>query len=135
MPEGEYCYYVLATNKSNKTYTLPAKISKRFDVYIEEDDTRTQTTYYVEKVYFENGGYLYFEDTCELDYNKNTKVFENSYATDQRERDWQIEFTGRKTYNENFEETEPFKAGKLILPFISVAITIINMIMMQILNL
>ena len=53
MPDGTYCYYVKATNEKGKTYTLPANIQK------------TEGSYSVYNVYFDNGGYLYFRGTCE----------------------------------------------------------------------
>lgn len=127
MPEGEYCYYVLATNEKGKTYTLPAKILKRYTEYQDENGTEIQSNYYVEEVRFKNGGYLYFDDTCELYYNKKTNVFGNK-ALDQNERYWHIEFTGRKTHNKNIKETEVFKE-ELILPFAAATVIIINMIL------
>ena len=63
MPEGTYCYYVYATNKKDKTYTLPAKIEKGFDLDEFGDGEYKYTEYYrVRNVYFKNGGYLYFEE-------------------------------------------------------------------------
>ncbi len=120
MPEGTYCYYVKATNEKGKTYTLPAKIEKISDTYeYEEGKTKTKTIYYINNVYFKNGGYLYFED-CYTDYD-TAETF-----SDQRDREWKIKITPYKTYNEKVLETNPSKPSKLILPFVEVIATLIG---------
>jgi hypothetical protein len=91
MPSGNYCYYVEATNENGKTYTLPAHIiiedSGEFSVY---------------KVFFDNGGYLYFED-CFYD---SVNFDETLYVEDQRENLWKINLTTKKTYHNAVNETE-----------------------------
>jgi hypothetical protein len=120
MPEGTYCYYVKATNENGKTYTLPAKIEKILDTYeYDEGKTKTKTVYYINNVYFKNGGYLYFED-CYTDYD-TAEIF-----LDQRDRDWKIKITPYKAYHEKVLETNPNKPSKLILPFIEVIATLIG---------
>ena len=103
MPEGTYCYYVYATNENGKTYTLPAKIEKI-----------NRLQYFVENIYFKNGGYLYFSDGDYIEY-------EDTFTSwDQNENDWEIELTNKKVYHEKVAETNPFKPHNLILPFIEV---------------
>lgn len=101
MPEGTYCYYVLATNEKGQTYTLPAKIEIMTDV--NEDDEKT---YCVRNVYFKNGGYLYFEDECQPEKNNKSGAWQDS-AMDQNEKDWEIELTSNKTTHNSVCETKP----------------------------
>lgn len=125
MPEGTYCYYVYATNEKGKTYTLPAKIIKRYEEYVEEDidgnsHTRTSEVFYVENVYFKNGGYLYFETGDYFEYEEKCNY------DDQNNREWEIELTNIKTFHEKVIETEPFKPWKLIIPFAEIVIIFIS---------
>lgn len=105
MPEGTYCYYVYATNEKGKTYTLPARINKI-----------DRLQYYVENVYFKNGGYLYFPNGDFFEYDDTF----NNY--DQSDKEWEIELTNNKTFHEKVEETEPFKPTAVILPFVEIII-------------
>ncbi len=89
MPDGQYCYYVKATNEKNKTYTLPANIYKYDDRY---------TVY---NVYFNNDGYLYFKESC-----SDMKYGETNYGYDQKDREWQIELTNTKAYHPSVQETK-----------------------------
>lgn len=103
MPEGTYCYYVYATNENGKTYTLPAKIDKI-----------NRLQYFVDNIYFKNGGYLYFSDGDYIEY-------EDTFTSwDQNENDWEIKLTNKKIYHEKVAETNPFKPINLVLPFIEV---------------
>ncbi len=89
MPDGEYCYYVKATNEKNSTYTLPAKIYK--------DNNHYQVT----NVYFKNGGYLYLDDSCQ-----DITFYETGYAIDQSDKEWEIQLTPYKSHNENVDVTK-----------------------------
>ena len=109
MPNGTYCYYVLATNEKEKTYTLPANIEK-----IGRND------YYVYNVYFDNGGYLYFANDDYFSFG------ERITHTDQDNRDWNIELTPYKTTHPEVEETEPIDIGWIITVFISVLSILIS---------
>lgn len=91
MPEGTYCYYVRATNEKGKTYTLPAKIYKH-----------DLSTYAVENVYFDNGGYLYFAGTCE-----DFEYDDTEQCSDQDEHEWEISLTNYKTTHKKVTETQP----------------------------
>lgn len=118
MPEGTYCYYVLATNKKDNTYTLPAKIEKVNETYdFGEGDIKHSQDYYIKNVYFKNGGYLYFGDECELYKNKKTGKF-TATAYDQNEKEWKIELTDNKTSHPKVTETNPLRFSTIIFIFI-----------------
>lgn len=103
MPKGNYCYYVYATNEKGKTYTLPAKIHKDGKLY------------YVENVYFNNGGYLYFEDHYE-----NYTFSETQRLTDQNDKDWEIKLTNIRSFRKNFNSSLTY--GFDVFLFYSMAI-------------
>ena len=130
MPEGTYCYYVHATNEKGKTYTLPAKINKINEIYVEEDNENVKkssyTYYYLNNIYFENGGYLYF-DSDYFEYS------EEICATDQGGNEWKIQLTSQKAFHPKVNETKPFKPTKLIFPFIEI-ITITIATILYVLN-
>lgn len=88
-PDGQYCYYVEATNHKGTTYVLPAHIYKIED------------TYTVEYVYFNNGGYLDFGGRCSDFLFEETKS-----ATDQSDKEWKIKLTNLKTSHPDVEEKE-----------------------------
>lgn len=104
MPKGEYCYYVKATNEKGKTYTLPAKIIKTTDEYSDyvgdEERIRRKTVYCVENVYFENGGYLYFESYETFNFHEVQTYY------DQDEREWEIKLTNKKAHHIKVKEVE-----------------------------
>ena len=89
MPEGTYCYYVKATNEKDKTYTLPAKI-KKYNL----------SEYYVENVYFDNGGYLYFDGGDAFEFDESQREY------DQNSHQWEIELTNYKTTHKKVTETQ-----------------------------
>lgn len=103
MPTGTYCYYVLATNSKDKTYTLPAKIEKEGSLC------------YVRNVYFKNGGYLYFEEGELSEHSKTNIISCNTY--DQNSKDWKIELTQNKTTHSKVTETDPRNPFRLIFAF------------------
>jgi hypothetical protein len=90
MPEGTYCYYVEATNKSGKTYTTPARI------YV--DDYEFQ----IDEIFFTNGGSVSFR-SCSIDRK------DGEYYTETVERgnnkEWKIKLLNKKAYNSQVEET------------------------------
>lgn len=112
LPSGTYCYYVYATNKKDKTYTLPANIEKINDDY-----------YIVNNVYFKNGGYLYFEDCDYFKYGKK------EYTCDQNGNGWYIELTNNKTVHKKVKETNSKNAKKLLIPFIEISLIFVTGIM------
>ncbi len=120
MPEGTYCYYVNATNENDKTYTVPAKISKGYDEYAEERGenvvTHTVTQYYVHKLYFNNGGYLYFEDADYIEYDDKLSSY------DQKGNRWEVELTSEKTYHVDVSETNPKKENAIFFVFLKLLI-------------
>lgn len=88
MPDGKYGYYVEATDEKGNTYTLPAKVDKY------------QKHYGVENIYFNNGGYLYFETYDSFEYNKIGR------AQDQNRNWWEFKLTNKKVPNTPFVESD-----------------------------
>lgn len=90
-PEYHTKYYVnlFPETSKSKNYRLVADIH----VYEEEEEYDDKSYLYkvisIEKVYFNNGGYLYFDD-CRLE------VGEKTYCIDQKGRGWYIELTNIK---------------------------------------
>lgn len=91
-PNGTYCYYVKAEREEyGEAYTLPAKIQKSDD------------TYYIENVYFSNGGYLYLKNGENIEFN------ETFYCEDQDGDIWEMRLTNWKT--SHYMVTERYKLG------------------------
>ena len=98
MPKGTYCYYVLVTNEKDKTYTLPAKIEK-----LSYDE------YYIDNVYFKNGGWLYFEGGDYFQYD------DTSYSSfDQNGKEWDLELTSKKATHAKVTEVKIFTLSTTI---------------------
>lgn len=98
-PEGTYCFYVEATRDSGKTYTLPAQIrvEKESDE-VAEGKTRTHTYYYIERVFFSNGGYLNTENCDYVDIGESTHYYDG-------ENDWSLVLLNEHAYSPHVEET------------------------------
>ena len=98
-PSGTYCYYVEITG--NKKYTLPAKVN--VDVYsdeVAEGKSQTYHDYYIEKVYWSNGGYLYFGDNDErMEVNDSITLY------DQDENEWEVKLLNKSAYCSDFKNT------------------------------
>lgn len=94
MPEGRYCYYVEATNEKGKTYTLAANILKE-----------GSNAYAIENVYFNNGGYLYF-DICDYE-----EFDDELYVFDQDGKEWTIKLTNKKASHSSVLEEKEFGAS------------------------
>ena len=89
-PEGTYCYYVKAErDEGSKEYILPARVEK------------DENGYYINNIYFSNGGYLFFDDGDFVDFN------ETFYASDQDDELWKIKLTNWKT--SHYKVTEHYK--------------------------
>ena len=99
-PEGTYCFYVEAHRYGGKTYTLPAQIrvEKETDE-VSEGKTRTYTYYYIEKVFFSNGGWLDAED-----YEPDS-INEPSYHYESKGDGWELVLLNEHAYSPNVEET------------------------------
>ena len=99
-PEGTYCFYVEAHRYGGKTYTLPAQIrvEKETDE-VSEGKTRTYTYYYIEKVFFSNGGWLDTED-----YEPDS-INEPSYHYESNGDGWELVLLNEHAYSPNVEET------------------------------
>lgn len=109
---GTYAYYVIATSDNSQEYTLPAAVSISYEpdadlrynhnTFDYEEKTTYSDAFIVNRIYFKNGGYLYFEDP--LIFSKPNEVI---YATDQNARDWEIELTDNYTKSEFIKEYNP----------------------------
>lgn len=108
-PDGTYCYYVIANrDDSSKQYTLPAKINKH------EGD------YFVENVYFPNGGYLYFNS---YEYREFDELIHDA---DQDCDFWEIRLTNRKTTNLNVTERYTVNFWEMFFTVIATAVLLIE---------
>lgn len=108
---GTYAYYVVAKSKTEKEYTLPAEVhisysedSRTTDSIIGEmEESFYQNSYIIKRIYFKNGGYLYFEDGIE--FNKPTEI---QSCIDQNENSWDIKLTDKHTNFNLIKEQNPF---------------------------
>ena len=102
--EGQYCFYVDAQNENGKTYTLPAKIR------VECDDDRQ---YYVEAVYFANGGFLSFYGEDPVKINETVSMYDE-------DTEWNITLLNEHAYSPYVSETDNTQVGDFILIFVNV---------------
>jgi hypothetical protein len=87
----QYYVYLFSERNSVKNYRLPADLNIDNDC---ENDGETSTCFdlvSLEKAYFPNGGYLYFND-CILDMKKDS----SSSCIDQDGVSWNIQFKNEK---------------------------------------
>lgn len=120
-PEGTYCFYVEATRNDGKTYTLPAqvRVEKETDE-VKEGKRRTYTHYYIERVFFSNGGYLNTEYTDYVDINDSTYHYDG-------ESDWNLVLLNEHAYSPNVKETN--NATWLDITFLSIETISISIIL------
>lgn len=101
-PTGTYCFYVEASRYGGKTYTLPAEI--RVETENEDvgnDKLETRKCYYIEKVFFSNGGWL---DTVDLrSVGINETVHFCDYDTDD---EWKLTLLNEHAYTPYATETD-----------------------------
>lgn len=98
---GTYCYLVKIENNKYE-YVLPGQIRIENDSveyeYGLETHTRHYTNYYIEKVHFSNGGYLYFND---FDVEPGIRATEY----DQNGNEWICTLLNKHAYSPNIDET------------------------------
>lgn len=95
-PDGEYCYQVIVQKKgAEKSYTIPGEIIK------EENE------YYIYKVYWPNGGYLYFDSPPYCEIGKSCSAY------DQEGYYWTLELTNQKAEHESVLETNVFQPASI----------------------
>lgn len=100
-PEGTYCFYVEASPNDGKTYTLPAQIRvERESKEIAEGKEKTYTCYYIDKVFFSNGGWLDNEDGEPVEINKPTYYYD--YDSDEK---WKLVLLNEHAYSQYVNET------------------------------
>ena len=112
---GKYAYYVIAENNKGKEYTLPAEVVISYDesqkisydptVFDYEEKTEYTDLFLVQRVYFNNGGYLYFEEPLGF-----SEPDEKLSETDQDGRSWDITLTDRYIKNKFIDEYNPLTA-------------------------
>lgn len=106
---SRYAYYVIAESSAGKEYTLPAEVVFSYDsdpdirydhtVFDYKEKEEYYDTFIVQRVYFSNGGYLFFEDG--LIFKKpNEKISD----VDQNGKDWEITLTDRYTKSDMITE-------------------------------
>lgn len=96
LSDGRYCYNVKISreNSNGKLYTLPASVRK-------ETEGFNESKYYIEKVFFKNGGYLVFDgdnDYIEFD------GYDDFY--DQDGVEWSVELTNTQTTHEKVKTSK-----------------------------
>ena len=126
-PSGTYCYFV--NIKNNKyDYTLPAQIRVEHSSQTYYNGSRERIRYYkdyyIEKVYFSNGGYLYFED-----FSVKPDVTSENY--DQSGRKWTCTLLRESAYSPHIKETSHINTKEicfLIFELTSVGFAIVCLI-------
>lgn len=99
-PEGTYCFYVEAHRYGGKTYTLPAQISvEKETVEVSEEKSKTYTYYYIEKVFFSNGGWL---DTSD---NESVKIGESAHHWTADGEEWELTLLNEHAFSPSVTET------------------------------
>lgn len=106
-------YYVIAENKKGKEYTLPAEVGVSYDTdtdlkynpttFTDEETTSYFDLFLISRVYFKNGGYLYFEDPLVF-----SKPGDKAIGYDQSDKKWHITLTDRYVKNSNIKERNPY---------------------------
>ena len=92
---GRYGYATLAESEYNKTYTLEAEVNigedkitdLKYDYNIADyiEVTKSVKEYYISRIYFNNGGYLYFEESLIFD-----SINDTCTGTDQNGKEWEV---------------------------------------------
>lgn len=72
---GTYCFYVKAPD-GNHSYTFPAQIFIEEYEKEEREKTYKYRFYFIEKVYFSNGGYLDFTKSFDVKINKRAYLYD-----------------------------------------------------------
>lgn len=100
LPEGTYCFYVQACQYGGKTYTLPAQIEiEKESVEVSDEKSKTYTYYYIEKVYFSNGGYIDADD------GEHDRIGKTSYLYDSNDDEWELVLLNEHAYSPYISET------------------------------
>lgn len=119
-PVGTYCFYVEATRNGSKTYTLPAQI--RIEEYDEDEDegrVRVYRYYYIERVYFSNGGYLDTDYLDDVDINKPAVFYDDD------NNEWELVLLNEHAYTPEVKETNNASWLPMAFLFIEVVSIII----------
>lgn len=99
-PEGTYCFYVEAQQHNGDAYVLPAQIDVvKEKIEVDEGRSKTRTYYYIENVYFSNGGYLDASD------GENDAIGQPSVFFD-GENYWELTLLNEHAYSPYVQETD-----------------------------
>lgn len=103
IPNGTYTYYVEMTKvSSGKTYTEPAIIVKDSDCYeADEEHTKCFPVYYVERIYFANGGYITFDDENVVAIDTEMNV------VDHKGNEYEVTLLNKHAYIKDVVESHP----------------------------
>lgn len=102
MSDGRYCYNVSAHRFLSNTYTLPASVRK-------ETNGFGNSKYYIEKIYFKNGGYLVFDED---DY---ATLDDYNYLIDQNGEEWAVKLCNQHANHKDVLESKPISFWGAIL--------------------
>lgn len=102
MSDGRYCYNVSASRFLGNTYTLPASIRK-------ETNGFGKSKYYIEKIYFKNGGYLVFDEDDYITLN------DYNYLIDQNGEEWTVELCNQRTSHKDVSESRAISFWRILL--------------------
>lgn len=106
--DGRYCYNVSASRFLGNSYTLPASIYKETNAF-------GKSKYYIEKIYFKNGGYLVFDEEDYITLN------DYSYLVDQNGEEWMVELCNQRSNHTNVSESKPISFWGVILAIFELA--------------
>ena len=118
LSDGRYCYNVLISrcDGNDKAYTLPASVYK----YTENRKTK----YYIEKVYFDNGGYLVFDDEDDFVFSFD----DTDWFYDQNGEEWYVELKNQKSIHKSIIESKSITVISTVLTIIQVMIIMLGCI-------
>lgn len=117
MSDGRYCYNVeISRNYGDNTYTLPASIYK-------ETNGFGKSKYYIEKVFFKNGGYLVFDEEDYIALN------DYNYLVDQNGEEWTVKLSNQHANHKDVSESKPISFWGVVLAlFESIALSLFTLL-------
>lgn len=115
---GIYAYYVVAKSGIGKEYTLPAEVhigysestKTKHSISGDSEQNVYSDNYIINRIYFKNGGFLYFEDGVEF-----SAAGKTTSCVDQNGNDWAITLTDKYTKSDDIKEDSPFNKKDYVL--------------------
>ena len=115
-PEGTYCFYVEAYRSGGKTYTLPAQIKvEKERVEVGEEKSKTYIRYYIEKVFFSNGGWLDAHDHGPVEISKPAHYIVGG------DEEWTLTLLNEHAYSPEVTETDNAQWSDILILLIEVS--------------